>query len=66
MRAPTKAIRERLETTDEGFEYQLADRLKIGTVAELRRRMPSAEFEAWKVFHAIRAQQKELAQAQGG
>jgi hypothetical protein len=66
VRVPTKAIRERLETTDEGFEYQLADRLKIGTVGELRRRMSSVEFEAWKVFHAIRAQQKELEQAKGG
>jgi allophanate hydrolase subunit 2 len=63
---PTKAIRELLETTDLGFEYQLADRLKIGTVGELRRRMSSAEFETWKVFHAMRNQQIELAQAKGG
>jgi hypothetical protein len=61
---PTKAIRERLETTDLGFEYQLADRLKM-TVGQLRR-MPNAEFEAWKVFHAIRAQQMELERAKGG
>lgn len=63
---PTKAIRERLETTDLGFEYQLADRLKIGTVGEMRRRMSNAEFETWKVFHAIRAQQIELANASRG
>lgn len=61
---PTKAIRERLETTDLGFEYSLADRLKM-TVQELRQ-MPSAEFETWKVFHAIRAQEIELANARRG
>lgn len=63
---PTKAIREQLETTDLGFEYQLADWLKIGTVGELRRRMPNAEFETWKVFHAMRAQQIELENAKRG
>lgn len=61
---PPKAIRDRLETTDEGFEYVLADRLKIGTVGELRRRMSSREFETWKVFHQIRAQHYELAREQ--
>lgn len=61
---PTKAIRERLETTDLGFEYSLADRLKM-TVGQLRQ-MPNAEFETWKVFHAMRAQQIELARAQAG
>jgi hypothetical protein len=43
----------------------LADRLKIGTVGEMRRRMSSREFETWKVFHAIRAQHAELAREQG-
>jgi hypothetical protein len=35
--------------------------LKIGTVDEMRRRMTCREFETWKVFHAIRNQQIELA-----
>lgn len=61
---PAKAIRERLETTDLGFEYSLADRLKM-TVGQLRE-MPNAEFETWKVFHAIQAQQRELDQARRG
>lgn len=64
MREPTKAIRERLETTDLGFEYSLADRLKM-TVGQLRR-MPNAEYETWKVYHAIRAQEREMAMATGG
>lgn len=59
-------MREQIETTELGFEFWLADRLKK-TLGELRR-MPSAEFEGWKVYHAIRAQQIELAQmaARGG
>lgn len=61
---PTKAIREALETTDLGFEYWLADRLKM-TVGQLRR-MPSKEFETWRVYHAIRAQQIELARERAG
>lgn len=61
-REPTKAIRDLLETTDLGFEYQLADRLKM-TVGQLRQWMPQAEFETWRVFHAIRAQQIELEMA---
>ena len=40
--------------------------MKIGTVDELRRRMSSREFETWKVFHAIREQQRELAKMQAG
>lgn len=60
---PTKAIREQLESTDLGFEYSLADRLKM-TVGQLRQ-MSSAEFETWKVFHAIQAQRQELKQAGG-
>jgi hypothetical protein len=34
------------------------------TVGQLRR-MPSAEFETWRVYHAIRAQNIELAREQG-
>lgn len=64
MRVPTKAIREQLETTDLGFEYSLADRLKM-TVGQLRR-MSSAEYETWRVFHAIRAQRDELEMAKRG
>jgi hypothetical protein len=64
VRAPPKAIRERLESSELGFECYLADRLKV-TLGELRR-MPSEEFETWRVYHAIRAQQMELARESAG
>lgn len=50
--------------TEVGFEYWLADRLKM-TVSQLRQ-MPNLEFETWKVFHAMRAQQIESESAKKG
>ena len=61
---PTKATRDLIEGTELGFEFWLADRLKM-TLGQLRQ-MPNAEFEGWRVFHAIRAQQIELARAAAG
>lgn len=65
MRVPPKAIRDRLESEEDalGFEYFLADRLRM-TVGQVRR-MPSVEFQTWLVWHAIRAQRKQL-QMEGG
>jgi hypothetical protein len=60
---PPKAIRERLETTELGFEYRLADRLKM-TVGRMRREMSSMEFQTWAVYHGIRDQHAELAREQ--
>jgi hypothetical protein len=50
-----------IEETDLGFEYWLADRLKM-RLGQLRR-MPSAEFEGWRVYHAVRMQRLEQQQA---
>jgi hypothetical protein len=46
--------------SDLWFEYYLADRLKLGTVAELRRRMSSAEYVGWVVFVGMEAQREQL------
>lgn len=48
------------------FEFYLADRLKIGTVYELRQRMSSLEFRQWYIWHARRAQKMELERLKRG
>lgn len=59
---PPKAIREQLESEEDalGFEFFLADRLHM-TVGQVRR-MPSLEFQTWVIWHAIRAQRKQMQQ----
>lgn len=43
------------------WEFYIAERLGIGTVAELRRRMGHDEFVRWQVYYGRKAQRQELA-----
>jgi hypothetical protein len=43
------------------FSFYLADRLHM-TVAELGERMSNAEFVQWAMWHARKAQRRELAE----
>lgn len=52
-----------METTDLGFEYFLAERLRM-TVAAVRE-MSSWEYEGWKVHYGRKAQQEQLARLRG-
>jgi hypothetical protein len=54
-----------LETRpDVEFDYILAERLKM-TVAELRARMPAAEWLGWNVHLARQEQDRQMAQMGG-
>jgi len=44
------------------FEFYLADRLRM-TVATLRETMSHHEFVQWSRYHAVLAQERELAEA---
>lgn len=42
------------------FEFFLAEKLKIGTVAEMRARMSHGEFVYWSRYYSRRAAEAEL------
>lgn len=55
-----------METSpDVEFDHFLAEKLSM-TVAEMRRRMPAAEWLSWNVFYNRKAQRRELEMAKAG
>jgi len=64
-REPTKAAYERFEESpDLEFDHFLVEKLGWRSVAEMRRGMAAAEWLAWWVYFARKAQRQELAIAQ--
>lgn len=62
---PTKALWLRFELDpDFRFDFFLAEKLGC-TVAEMRARMPAAEWRAWAVYYARKQQQRQLAARKG-
>lgn len=49
------------------FDHFLTERLGFRTVADMRALMPMAEYQAWWIYYARKAQRRELAieQARG-
>jgi hypothetical protein len=64
---PTKAIYQRFETSpDLEFDHYLCMKLGWRSVEEMRRRMPSAEWQHWRIYFLRRAQERELAEQSRG
>lgn len=54
-----------METSpDLEFDHYLTERLGWRSVAEMRRGMSMAEWRAWNVYYARKAQRRELAMEQ--
>lgn len=67
MRVPTKATYERFETDGAfHFDFFLAEKLRIGTVAELRARMSNEEWHEWFIYYSRKGQEAEMARATAG
>lgn len=61
---PTKAAYKDFEADPEWeFEFYLAEKLKFGTVAEMRSRMSQDEYVRWGIYFARIAQKQELEMA---
>ena len=59
---PTKAIYEAFDADPSlEFDFFLAEKLKIGTVAEMRSRMSQLEYMQWNIRFARMAQRAEVA-----
>lgn len=55
-----------METSpDLEFDHFLTERLGFRTVAEMRAVMPMAEYQAWWIYYARKAQRREMAIEQG-
>ncbi len=62
MRAPRRRRSRPFATDPEReFTFYLADRLKM-TVGDMEARMGNKEFVEWAMYHAHRAQKRELAE----
>jgi hypothetical protein len=55
-----------LETTELEFEHYLTERLGLGTVADMRRRMSQAEYVTWAIYYQRKAQRIEMSRHKGG
>jgi hypothetical protein len=66
-RAPRKALYEAFdERPDLEFDHYLCEKLGWRSVREMRRGMAAAEYQAWSVYYARKAQQREMAMAKAG
>jgi hypothetical protein len=55
-----------LETTELEFEHYLTERLGLGTVVDMRRRMSQAEYVTWAIYYQRKAQRIEMSRHKGG
>jgi hypothetical protein len=63
---PRKASWIAHETTDLEFEHYLTEKLGLGTVANMRRRMSNAEFIDWAMYYQRKGQRMELERLKHG
>jgi hypothetical protein len=54
------------ESAELEFEYYLASKLAVGTVAEMRGRMSNMEFLLWSRFYSRKWQAEELERLKAG
>jgi hypothetical protein len=61
VREPRKATYLRFEASPElEFEHYLTEKLGLGTVEDMRRRMSQAEFLRWSIYYQRKAQRQQL------
>jgi hypothetical protein len=61
----SRSTKERARRADLDFDFYLTDRLKLGTVSEMRARMSHFEYQQWKIWISIEAQKQQAAQGGG-